>query len=133
MKNKNSTLAQEWLSRAKSDLNYAKAGEKETGEHHVTCFLCHQAAEKLLKGLIVLDGGAPQKIHNLNLLLSQVVSIYPSVVEISKDIRKLDKFYISSRYPAGAIYKFSPEDAKFALSAAGRLLDIVTGEIGHHG
>lgn len=131
MKNKHRELAREWLARAKSDLNYAKAGERETGEHHVTCFLCHQAAEKLLKGLVVLDGSAPQKTHNLNLLLSQVVSIYPSVVEISKDIRRLDKFYISSRYPAGTVYKFSPEDAKFALSTAKLLLDIAVGEMGH--
>lgn len=128
MKNGNKKLAGEWLTRAQSDLRYAEAGEKETGEHHVTCFLCHQAAEKLLKGLVVSDGGTPQKTHNLNLLLSQVAPVYPSVSEISKDVRKLDKFYIPARYPGGAIYKFAPEDSKFALSTTKRLLEIALAE-----
>lgn len=130
MKNNNKKLAGEWLDRAKSDLKFAQAGEKETGEHHVTCFLCHQASEKMLKGLIVLDGKTPQKTHNLSLLLSFAVSIYPSLAGISGDIRKLDKFYIPARYPGGAIFKFTADDAKIALATTKQLSEIAMAEMG---
>lgn len=129
MSNNSKKLATEWFDRAKSDLRYAEAGEKETGEHHVTCFLCHQAAEKLLKGFIVLNGGVPQKTHNLSHLLSSVTSSYPSVSEISRDVRRLDKFYIPARYPGGAAFKFTGDDSKIALAAAKRLLEIAQAEI----
>lgn len=130
MKSGHKKLAQEWFDRAESDYRYAKAGEKETGEHHVTCFLCHQSAEKTLKGLAVLNGNVPPKTHNLNLLLSSVSSSYQSISEISKEIRKLDKFYIPSRYPGGAIFNFTADDAKFALSISKTLLEIAKAEIG---
>lgn len=129
MSNKNKKLAQEWFERAESDLKYAKAGEKETGEHHITCFLCHQAAEKFLKGLIVLGGDVPQKTHNLSLLISAATSNYPSISDISKEIRKLDKFYMPARYPGGVVSEFTPDDAKFALVTSKKLLDIAYAEI----
>lgn len=128
MSAKNRILAKEWFDRAGSDLKYATAGEKETGEHHVTCFLCHQAAEKILKGLIVLDGGTPQKTHNLNLLLSSLLASYSSLSAMAKDLRKLDKYYIPARYPGGMLFKFTADDSKFALSIVQGLSDIAKAE-----
>lgn len=48
MKFKNKRLADEWFERAESDWLYARAGEKETGRHAVTCFLCHQDRQPFL-------------------------------------------------------------------------------------
>ncbi|MFH0799822.1 MAG: HEPN domain-containing protein [Pseudomonadota bacterium] len=122
-------MAEEWFDRAASDLKYARAGEKETGEHHVTCFLCHQAVEKTLKGLIVLADKVPQKTHHLGLLTGVAAADYPAIYGIVKDIRRLDKFYAPSRYPGGFAPEFKSEDAELAISTASHVLDIALAEL----
>lgn len=125
MKLKNKKLADEWFERAESDLLYARAGEKETQCHAVTCFLCHQAAEKVLKGLIVGLGGVPQKTHNLRLLLAKVKESFPEINFKEEEARRLEAFYIPSRYPGPVEQEFNGQDAKTALEMAGRLLKVI--------
>ncbi|MFA5811206.1 MAG: HEPN domain-containing protein [bacterium] len=129
MSAKNKKLAKEWLDRANSDLEYACAGERETGQHHVTCFLCHQAAEKALKGLAVFSNKAPKKTHNLGLLMSEILSEFKSIIPLQKEVRRLDKYYIPARYPDDMSFEFTADDAKLALSVAERLIAIVIAEI----
>ncbi|MBI2981726.1 MAG: HEPN domain-containing protein [Deltaproteobacteria bacterium] len=129
MKSRDRSLAQEWLERAKSDFLYAQAGEKETGQHHVTCFLCHQSAEKLLKGLLVLADEVPQKTHHLAFLISKVASHYPSFAEFKREIRRLDKFYVPSRYPDNTLLEFTPEDAKEALLTVKKMTQLAETEV----
>lgn len=123
------TLAKEWIDRAISDLKYAYAGEKETGQHHITCYLCQQAVEKVLKGLIVLNGEQPKKTHHLGLLISEVAKDYPTFLDLRKDIRKLDKYYISARYPDDTTMEFTSDDAKGALETAQKIIDLAKIEI----
>lgn len=122
MKKVNEKLAQEWFEKAKSDLLYAKAGEKETNQHHITCFLCHQCCEKCLKGLLTLTGQIPPRTHNLALLLGKVLPHHPPLTKLQKEVRKLDKYYISTRYPDDTYTEFKKEDADHALSVAQALL-----------
>ena len=133
MSKKTKALAEEWIDRAASDVKYARAGERETGQHHITCFLCHQAAEKALKGLIALDGKAPQKTHSLGLLMTAAAASYPSLMGIIKDVRRLDKFYIPARYPGGEEFDFEPRDAEAALATAEHLLTIARSELAESG
>lgn len=127
--NEKKTLAKEWIDRAFSDLKYAYAGEKETGQHHVTCYLCHQAVEKNLKGLIVLEGGTPKKTHHLGLLVSEVAKHYPAFLDLRQNIRKLDKFYIPARYPDDMTMEFTGDDAKNALETASKVIELAKIEI----
>ncbi|MFH1831058.1 MAG: HEPN domain-containing protein [Pseudomonadota bacterium] len=129
MKKKNKKLATEWLDRAKSDLQYAAAGEKETEQHHITCFLCHQAVEKALKGLAVLVNKTPKKTHNLGLLMSEAISEYKSFLALQKDVRRLDKYYIPARYPDDMVFEFAKEDAQNALTIAKHVIDLAKTEI----
>lgn len=122
MKNPNEKLAKEWIQKAQSDLQYAKAGERETKQHHITCFLCHQAAEKCLKGLLALENISPPKTHNLGLLLGKAPAGYSELAGLQKEVRKLDKYYIAARYPDDTFTEFTHEDAAHALSIAAKLL-----------
>lgn len=122
-------LSKEWFDRAASDLKYARAGEKETGEHGVTCFLCHQSVEKALKGLIVLAGDIPQKTHHLGLLMGSAAPKYPSLSGITRDVRRLDKFYVTARYPGGSAPEFEAADAALAISTAEHILDVANAEM----
>ena len=131
MKEKNRTLANEWFDRASSDLQYAKAGEKETGQHHITCFLCHQSVEKLLKGLIVLNGESPPKTHNLTILFSKPVIFLKILEKLQTDIRKLDKFYIPARYPGNDYSEFSEKDAQQALATTRQVMEALNPFFNH--
>lgn len=119
------TLAEEWIDRAMSDLKYAYAGEKETGQHHITCYLCHQVVEKAFKGLIVLVGEHPKKTHHLGLLVSEVAKHYPAFLDLRQNIRKLDKFYTPARYPDDITMEFTNDDAQSALETAQRVIELV--------
>lgn len=127
--NEKKVLAKEWIDRACSDLKYAYAGEKETGQHHVTCYLCHQVVEKALKGLIVLEGVSPKRTHHLGSLVLEVVKHYPGFSDLRQNIRKLDKYYIPARYPDDITMEFTEEDAGRALETAQNVIDLAKVEI----
>lgn len=124
MSARNKELAAEWLARAESDLKYAIAGERETAQHHVTCFLCHQSVEKALKALIVYSGGIPQRTHLLGRLVSMIEADFPAFKNLKMKIRKLDKFYIPARYPDDMRTDFVKQDAKDALTLAEEVVTI---------
>jgi HEPN domain-containing protein len=128
MKVKNKKQALEWFARAESDFQYAKAGEKATGHHHITCFLCHQVVEKLLKSLVVAAGHLPQKTHSVRGLHGTASSLYPRLTGLKialEDMRKLDSFYIPSRYPGPIAEDFRAADAKEALRISEEMIAIV--------
>lgn len=122
---KNKKLATEWFNRAESDLKYAIAGEKETAQHHVTCFLCHQSVEKALKALIVYSGNIPQRTHLLGRLVSMIEADFPAFKNLKMKIRKLDKFYIPARYPDDMRTDFVKQDARDALALAEEVVVLV--------
>jgi HEPN domain-containing protein len=124
MKLKNKELADEWFARAKSDFLYARAGEKETGQHHVTCFLCHQAVEKILKGILIGAGKEVPRTHNLRLLHNQIVPFFPKSKQYKESIARLDAAYIPSRYPGPIEGDFTTDDAQHALSLAEALMTL---------
>ena len=68
------------------------------------------------------SGEAPPKTHNLGLLLGKVVPYHPALVPLQKKIRRLDKYYISARYPDNTFTEFKKEDADIALQTALELI-----------
>ena len=103
MANENLNDAKEWLSFAEADLGVAThlLATYNPKPLEIVSFHCQQAAEKVVKALIVLNGsqgGIPKK-HDLFLLLNQI-----------KDTVKIDEKYynyadiltpyaVSMRYP----------------------------------
>ncbi len=86
-----------WLKIAKYDLRPAQVSFD--GEMYLTCVeKCHNAVEKLLKGIITEHGKVPSKIHNLLKLTSEAL-----IDNLQDDIKslfnKLNQIYTSTRYP----------------------------------
>ena len=54
MDKRNKTLADEWFKAAKSDFQYAEMGVRQEIIFPQVAFLSQQAAEKYLKGVLVL-------------------------------------------------------------------------------
>jgi HEPN domain-containing protein len=95
-----SEAAQEWLVYAEDDFGSAEylLGRRPL-PLEVICFLCQQSAEKVLKGLLVLQGIRPPRIHDL-------VEIYDLCEPFTLDIntiltpcKDLNDYSVRPRYP----------------------------------
>ncbi len=115
---KNKDIISEWLKRARSNLERARA-EKISDEilYEDLCFDAQQAVEKSLKALLVrLDKPFP-KTHSIGMLLKLVEE---TGVEIPDDVNRskiLTDYAVDTRYP-GMYEPVSEEEYKEALNLA---------------
>ena len=112
--------AQKWLDFAREDLHMAKLAMRDSLFNQV-CFHAQQAAEKILKSLIITTGVLPPKTHKLGDLLGLLPVALPDDLRLR--LLLLDRYYIPTRYPdavPGSLVTGMPNqaDAKEALSAA---------------
>ncbi len=118
-----------WLSSARRTLDSA-VGDLGRGDYNWACFKAQQAAEvgvkALLRGL-----GLPSYGHSISKL---VLILRSKGVEVPNDIvlkaKKLDKYYIPTRYPnawaEGAPHEYySREDADDAIKCAKDIIEWV--------
>ena len=91
-------ITEEWLDRAKEDLDVA--AEILPREHltNMVAFHSQQAVEKTLKGIIEEFEIGFVKTHNLERLLSMVLKQMSLDLDLNI-IKRLDEVYISTRYP----------------------------------
>lgn len=82
------------------------------------CFFSQQMAEKYLKALLILHGKPVSKIHDLKRLATLLESAVPDIAELENSFNILNKFYITTRYPAEIPEGFSWKDAEEAFVAA---------------
>lgn len=109
-------LANEWFKKAEADIDFANMGFKETQHYGQVCFLCQQAAEKYLKGMLVANGIKPPKIHSVAALAVKCgKSVDKKIIDLIPDCKILDRYYIPTRYPVAAGLIFKKEDAQKAL------------------
>lgn len=115
---KQSEHAGRWIEKAKSDLLNADnnlAAQKVP--YYTVCFHCQQAAEKLLKGVLVAHGCEYPITHNLFVVLEKVLEFDSSAESLRETLALLNPYSVEVRYPGDAWMPF-PEDAKEARLAA---------------
>lgn len=122
--------AQKWLDCAREDLQMAELAMRSSLFNQV-CFHAQQAAEKILKSLIIAAGVLPPKTHKLGDLLGLLPVVMPD--ELRRKILLLDRYYIPTRYPdtlPGSLATGMPNqtDAAEALSSS-RELEVWTMEL----
>jgi HEPN domain-containing protein len=86
--------ARKWLKQAQHDLRMAEKNIDIRG-YDVAAFLAHQAVEKLLKSILIMEGKEAVKTHKLD-RLAQLANL-PS--DITDKIIDLTEDYAISRYP----------------------------------
>ncbi|MBU0573726.1 MAG: HEPN domain-containing protein [Candidatus Margulisbacteria bacterium] len=86
-----------WLEIAEYDLDTARA-LLGSGRYAYVLFMCQQAVEKILKGLVVKNTHKlPPRLHNL-LRLSELTGL--DLEQGKKELlEKLSYYYLESRYP----------------------------------
>ncbi|MBX6423066.1 HEPN domain-containing protein [Thermosulfurimonas sp. F29] len=122
--------SRDWLRQAERDLENAR-WEIKGGFYEWGCFAAHQAAEKALKAVYQKLGGAAWGHSLLHLLrgLEERISIPEDLFELA---RKLDVYYIPSRYPNGweegaPRDYYTEKEALYAVGAAEEILRFCKG------
>lgn len=115
---KNKDIISEWLKRARSNLERARAEKiSDVILYEDLCFDTQQAVEKSLKALLVrLDKPFP-KTHSIGMLLKLIEE---TGIEIPDDINRskiLTDYAVDTRYP-GMYEPVSEEEYKEALNLA---------------
>jgi len=123
---KNKELVNDWIKRAKSNLERSRAGRiSQDILYEDLCFDAQQCAEKSLKSLLVsLNVEFPWK-HDIDVLLDLISKSGIEIPDDLKDAVILTRYAVHTRYP-GLAEPVSEEDYQEALEFAERVFDWVS-------
>lgn len=99
------------------------------------CFISQQAAEKALKAVHYLDGARTVLGHSAAELTESLIPSRPEFSRLLPDARRVDHFYIPTRYPNGLpggipYQSFTREDMENAVGMAERIVAAAAEAIG---
>ena len=86
-------------------------------------FNIQQAVEKYLKGYLVFKGWKLRRVHDLDVLLNEVVVYEPSFEEFRQKCQKITEYYIEERYPFVLASEFTEEEIKDSLQIVKKMVD----------
>jgi HEPN domain-containing protein len=110
-----------WVAKAENDfLNIRNNLQATAVPWDTICFHSQQAAEKLLKAILVLHGIAPPRTHDLVALLTRCVELDRGLAILEEDCRKLTVYAVGSRYPDD-LFDPTKEEALEMVAAANRV------------
>jgi HEPN domain-containing protein len=105
-----------WLAQARYDLQGAELNGR-AGFGEIACFLAQQSAEKALKAYLYAQGERPVLGHATHLLVQRCAEYDAAFGELMEACRRLDQYYIPTRYPNG-IPDGIPHDVYTAAQAS---------------
>ena len=120
-----------WLQTARED--HAAAQWNLKGEFFSqVCYLCQQAVEKALKAYLYLQGERDVWGHSVETLTKKAGVYDARLEEMIPEMKKMDRFYIPTRYPNGLPegtphQNYTRADADFALRIAGGIIETLSG------
>ena len=123
------SVARAWLRQATIDLDFAQ-NALDNEFYSQACFNSQQVAEKTLKALAYYRGDRFVTGHSLINLARSLESSYPQILEYMRALRRLNLYYIATRYPdalAGSVPSdcFDREQAEEALLFAEDIMSFV--------
>ena len=101
MKDSINNNVEEWLTVATYDIDTVELLIKGKGHAVVIIYHMHQAIEKLLKALIIKTNKKFERTHNIDKLLSEVITVFPDLEEIMSVILEIHYYLPKLRYPYG--------------------------------
>ena len=93
--------ARRWILQARDDLRFVEWIRSEGVFFDKACFLSQQAGEKALKACLYALGRRRVLGRSLMELLDELIGEDARFGELGSAARRLDRFYISTRYPNG--------------------------------
>lgn len=116
-------LARQWVQKAENDL--LNADNNLCAENiplDTVCFHCQQAAEKLLKAVLIANNTMPSRTHDLMILLENVSTINSTVTVLRAPLANLMPYAVEIRYPDDWFMP-SLEDAEEARAMVSQVLE----------
>lgn len=120
--------SEKWMEKAQRNLSDAKLLFREGGFADTICFLCQQATEKSLKGLLVSRGmeiNNRYKIHDLVQLINFCEKYISDLSETKKEAAVLNRYYIETRYPVEISQEYSRKEIQGALDIAEKIFRLI--------
>lgn len=114
-------ITAEWIEKAENDFATAQRESRvrTNPNYDGICFHYQQCAEKYLKACLCEAEISFGKIHDLVVLLEQVLKVEPNWETFREDLAYLSDFAVSFRYPGESADKESAVEAKnFAAFSA---------------
>jgi len=115
----------EWYARAKADFEVADLVHEQKTDPPTVCFHVHQGVEKFLKGRLMEHGVTPEQNHHLVGFIKALRKKEPELQEFLDQANRLDRLYISSRYPQADLPAIGELDAEACNEYAREFLDWV--------
>jgi HEPN domain-containing protein len=92
--------ARRWLRQAEEQLAVAEWDAQ--GQFWApACFHCQQAGELAVKAILIRQGERNLHVHSVLGLARRAAAYEPSLRSLESDARRLDRYYIGTRYPNG--------------------------------
>jgi HEPN domain-containing protein len=119
----NKKLITDWISFARENLLFAKAGIKEDfSPYHTVCFMCQCSAEKYLKAFLIWKGWELKRVHDLSELLDRCCEYESSFQCLFLECELLNEYILMGRYPGDLPFEsIGVDDAKKAIEAAEKI------------
>jgi HEPN domain-containing protein len=113
-----------WFYKADADYDAAQILNGAYRKHtEIICYLCAQAAEKLLKGYLVYKGHKIENTHNLPYLNKLCMAYDNQFEEIKIDCGLLNKFNNNIRYPDGI--ETDEKDVALSLQTIEKIIKLI--------
>lgn len=126
-------LVQFWLKKAQRDLTAAQKLASDLPD--IAIYHCQQAAEKALKGFLLLHNIDPGDTHNINTLVVEASVFKPEFRESLRAAGYLSQYNQTYRYPREATDDFYPSSGemrkafRIAKDVYRNVLDVMPPEI----
>jgi HEPN domain-containing protein len=118
-------VGKDWFDIADTELSSAEylTNMRHPSPDAVICYLCQQAAEKYLKGFLVVHNMEPPKIHNLLDLLRICEPLHTNFSSLSAKCAFLNPYGVIPRYPNEL--QITDADTKIALQYAKEIKEFI--------
>jgi len=114
-----------WLEKASHDLESARLlPTPQPPILDTACFHCQQAAEKLIKALLIWHECEPPRTHSLEKLFDAALPLDGRLVEHRSPCERLSAYAVEIRYPDSAAEP-TLEKAKAAFEAAESFFEFI--------
>jgi len=120
-----SDLVRQWVAKAREDLGVAEHLTREQTPYLTSIgFHCQQAAEKLIKAILVAHQVPFPKTHDLEELLRLLSTVNERLAAALADVGELNPYSVEFRYPGDAP-EVTLEEARTALAIALKAQDLI--------
>jgi HEPN domain-containing protein len=135
---KASNEAIRWFLQAKDDLKFVNWIRREGVFFDKGCFISQQAGEKILKACLYATGKRLVIGHSLMEMALDLEKKDNTFREIRNQVKRLDRFYIPTRYPNGLpggspFQVYSPDDLVEAYRDLKKVFEISKKFLEKHG